>query len=83
MEGIGDFIARDNPARAVSFIRSLRVRCVRLTEFPDAAPIRPELGDGVRLVVFGRYLILYVVNGGVLEVRRVVHGARDVVGEEL
>jgi toxin ParE1/3/4 len=78
---IGDFIARDNPARAVSFVRELRARCRQLTDFPEAAPVRPALGKGVRMSVFGPYLIFYVVQNDVLEIRRVVHGARDLPGE--
>ncbi len=54
IEEIGDFITRDNPIRAISFIHELRTRCRKLVEFPEAAPIRATLGDGVRVVVFGR-----------------------------
>jgi toxin ParE1/3/4 len=77
LEDIADFIARDNPARAISYIRELREHCRRLLVFPQAASLRPELGEGVRLSVFGRYLILYLVHDEALEIRRVVHGARD------
>jgi toxin ParE1/3/4 len=82
IEEIGDYIARDNPRRAVTFIAELRVHCRSLTDFPDAAPLRPALGDGVRMALHGRYLILYVVRGDLLEIRRVVHGARDLPGDE-
>jgi toxin ParE1/3/4 len=78
IEEIGDYIAEDNPERAVTFTEELRVRCRKLARFPEAAPARPDYGDGVRVAVFGRYLILYVVHPDVLEIRRVVHGARDV-----
>jgi toxin ParE1/3/4 len=64
LEEIGDYIARDNPSRAVSFIRELRERCAKITAMPLAAPLRPELGEGVRLVTFGRYLIFYTVDAG-------------------
>jgi toxin ParE1/3/4 len=77
IEEIGDFIAGESPARAVSFISELRTHCRRLTDFPEAAPQRPEFGDGIRMVVHGRYLILYVVHADLLEIRRVLHGARN------
>jgi toxin ParE1/3/4 len=77
IEEIGDFIAQDNPRRAVSFIRALRERCAELRAFPDANPRRPELGDGVRMAIFGRYLILYAAVEDALEIRRVLHGARE------
>jgi toxin ParE1/3/4 len=74
---IADFIAHDNPARALSFLGELRTHCRRLVAFPAAAPLRPELGEGVRLSVFRNYLVLYVVRADILEIRRVIHGARN------
>lgn len=71
------YIARDNPERAASYIRELRQQCQNLLTFPRAARPRPELGEGVRVGVFGNYLILYVAHRDLLEIRRVVHGARD------
>ncbi len=83
IEDIGDFIARDNPRRAISFIAELRTRCRQIVQFPRAAPLRPEFGRGVRCVVFGRYLIFYVVHARVLEVRRILHGARNISANDL
>jgi toxin ParE1/3/4 len=77
LEEIADYIARDNPARAVTYIRELRDHCRGLVKFPEARRLRPELGEGVRLSVFGNYVVLYVVHPDLLEIRRVVHGARD------
>ena len=77
LQDIMAYIARDDPVRAVSFVRELREHCRRLVAFPDAARLRPELGEGVRLVVSGKYVILYVVHLDLLEIRRVVHGARN------
>jgi toxin ParE1/3/4 len=83
IEEIGDFIARDNPGRAIAFIAELRERCRQIIEFPRAAPLRPGLGKGVRCAVFGRYLIFYVVHVRELEIRRVLHGARNKSGDDL
>lgn len=77
LEDIADYIARHNPARAISYVREMREHCRRLMAFPESAPLRPELGAGVRMSIFGRYLILYVSRTEILEVRRVVHGARN------
>jgi plasmid stabilization system protein ParE len=57
--------------------RELRQHCQHLLNFPEAAALRPELGVGVRLSVFGNYLTLYVVHPELLEIRRVAHGARN------
>ena len=83
IEDIGDFIARDNPRRAITFITKLRDRCRQIVEFPRAAPSRRALGKGVRCVVFGRYLIVSVVRARVLEIRRVLHGARNISAGDL
>ena len=77
IEEIGDYIAHDNPARAVTFIEELTEQCRRLVEHPAAAPLRPEFGDGVRMALFGRYLIFYSSNADELIIIRVIHGARN------
>ena len=77
LDEITAYIARDNPARAVSYVRELRGHRRGLVTFPEARPLRPELGEGVRLSVFGNCVVLYVVHSDLLEIRRVVHGARD------
>ncbi len=75
---IGDFIAKDSPRRAAAFVAELRARCQDIGRSPKAATLRPEFGAGIRVVVFGRYLLAYheEEDGSVL-VDRVVHGARD------
>jgi toxin ParE1/3/4 len=83
IEEIGDFIARDNPRSAVTFITGLRDRCRHIAELPRAAPLRPGLGKGVRCIVFGGYLIFYIVHVRVLEVRRVLHGARNISADDI
>jgi toxin ParE1/3/4 len=77
LEEIGDYIAKDNPIRAVSFVREIREHCDRLTRFPEGCPLRSEFGQDVRMSIYGRYLVFYVVDGDTLRIRRIVHGARD------
>jgi multiple sugar transport system ATP-binding protein len=57
IEAIGDHIANDNPKRALSFVRERRDCCRAVVDYPRAAPLRPELGRGVRMVVFGDYVV--------------------------
>jgi toxin ParE1/3/4 len=78
LEAIGDYIARDNPRRALTFVRELRQRCEQIADLPRAAPLRPELGAGVRVVTLGRYLICYSERGDdEVVIERIVHGARS------
>lgn len=77
LEEVGDYIARDNPRRALTFIRELRERCNQITKHPEAAPLRPELGVDLRLVTFGRYLVFYTHSENIVRIERVLHGARQ------
>ncbi|MGC9195681.1 MAG: type II toxin-antitoxin system RelE/ParE family toxin [Syntrophobacteraceae bacterium] len=77
LEDIADFIARDNPARAASFIDEIRKRCTNITLMPLAAPLHPELGKDIRMVVFDRYLIFYTVEANNVRIERILHGARN------
>jgi plasmid stabilization system protein ParE len=51
---IGDYIARDNPTRAVSFVPKLHTGASCAVP-AKAAPLRPEFGEDVRMVGFGPY----------------------------
>lgn len=39
-----------------------------LVQFPDSGTPMPELGEGVRRVVYKRYSFIYRVNGDVVEI---------------
>lgn len=47
-------------------------------ENPAAAPLRNELGDGIRMVTLGRYLIFYTAGDENVRIERILHGARDI-----
>jgi toxin ParE1/3/4 len=82
LEEIGDYIARDNPGRALTFVRELRERCMSLAEMPLAFPLVPRYEDrGVRHRVHGNYQIFYRVVGQPAEridVIHVLHSARNI-----
>jgi toxin ParE1/3/4 len=77
LDGIKGYIARDNPRRALSFIRELRRVCERLAEYPLTAPARPELRPGLRSFPHGDYLILYRPLRDGVSIVRVLHGSRE------
>ncbi len=78
MESIGDYIAEDNPARALSFVAEIRAQCVTIGKSPKAYRARPELGDGIRSCAFGNYAIFFVADADSITVVRVLHGAMDI-----
>ena len=79
LEAIGDYIAQDNPARALSFVRELSRSCLELADMPEAWPVIPRYEHhGVRRRVHGRYLIFYRVAEGRITILHVLNGAMDV-----
>lgn len=78
LQAIGDWIGKDSPARAITFVVELRQSCATLSEAPLAYPLVPRYEQtGVRRRVHGNYLIFYRINGDVIDVLHVLHGARD------
>lgn len=76
LEEIAEFIARDNPVRAVSFIDELMGVCAGVEERPRGFRRRDDLAKGLRQAVHGRYLILFTADDHGVVIERVVHGAR-------
>lgn len=78
LESIADYIAEDNPSRAVTFVQELRKKCRLLAEMPKSAPARPELGSNIRSRPTGNYVIYYRPVSDGIEIIRILHGRRDV-----
>ena len=58
LESIGDYIAQDNPIRALSFVRELFRSCTELADMPEPRPIVPRYENhDVRRRVHGRYFL--------------------------
>jgi toxin ParE1/3/4 len=74
---IGDFIALDNPARALSFVAEIEETMTTIAERPSSFPARYELATGLRSARHGRYLIFFVASDAGVQIVRVLHGARD------
>jgi toxin ParE1/3/4 len=78
LEAIGDYIARDNPDRAIRYIRKLRTKCLALADLPHGFPLVPRYEmQGIRRRVHGHHLIFYRVESDKIIILHVVHGAQD------
>jgi plasmid stabilization system protein ParE len=81
LEEIGDYIARDNPRRALSFVRELRNKCFGLADMPLVFPLVPRYqAHDVRHRVHGNYQIFYRVIGQPairIDVLHILHSARN------
>jgi toxin ParE1/3/4 len=40
--------------------------------------LRPELGQAIRSVLFGRYVIFYTAHPDEIRIERLLHGSRDI-----
>jgi toxin ParE1/3/4 len=79
LEEIADYIARDNPVRAASFVAELEATCRAVAASPEFYPTRADLASGLRMAVHGRYLVLYrdLPGENTVRVERVLHSARN------
>lgn len=81
LEAIGDFIARDNPERAESFVRELLHACLGLSDFPERFPAIDRYGPAnVRRCLHGNYLIFYRAEADLVRILHILHGAVDYDG---
>jgi toxin ParE1/3/4 len=78
LEEIAEYIARDNPIRAATFVAELEAKCRAVAETPELYPARTDIAPGLRMAVHGRYLVLYrdLPDEGTVRIERVLHGAR-------
>lgn len=77
LEGIGAYIASDNPARAVIFVEELQEAAHKIANAPEAYRARDDIAPGLRMAVMGRYIILFRAKLDRVEIARILHGARD------
>lgn len=78
LEQIADYITRDNPSRALSFVRERRSMCEDLVDSPNGLALVPRYEHhGIRRRVHGNYLIFYRVENAKVIIVHVLHGATD------
>ncbi len=78
LEKIGDYIAKDSPRRAVTFIDELQEAALSLGEYPEAYPLIPRYEHrGYRRRPYGSYLIFYRIMGDEVVVDHFLQGAQD------
>ncbi|BCH19724.1 type II toxin-antitoxin system RelE/ParE family toxin [Mesorhizobium sp. L-2-11] len=75
---IGDYIAKGNPHRALSFVDELEQKCQTIATSPKAFPLVPRYErHGIRRRVHGSYLIFYRAEAEQVVILHVLHGATD------
>jgi len=80
LDSIADYIAQDNPGRAVTFIQDIRMRFRDIQREPLIYQLRPDIGEGARMATVGNYAILFHIIGDVARIERVAYGGRNLPG---
>lgn len=70
------YIAQENPAAADNLLDTFEEEGQLLAENPELGQARPDIAEDFRYLPVGRYLMLYRVMRGGIELVRVVHGMR-------
>ena len=71
-------MAADSPHAAVRFVDSIEKRCRSLLEFPGQGRTRNDLLAGLRILPFGRRVMIgYLSTEEAIEVLRVWYGGQD------
>jgi toxin ParE1/3/4 len=77
LDEIAEWVAQDNPRRAIRVLREIRVQIRKVAQKPMHYQLRTEIGEDARLAVVGRYVVLFRLDGAVVRFERVVYGGRD------
>lgn len=77
LEDIWAYIGKESGVFADEMIDRIVAAAERLTEHPELGRLRDELAPGLRCFPVDRYLVFYRVGEEIIEIARVLHGARD------
>ena len=80
LEDIFDYIMKDRPPAARSFFEAIDRSISNLSSNPEIGVIpRDERLEklGYRILIFEKYLGFYVVKPEFIQIRRIIHGARQ------
>jgi plasmid stabilization system protein ParE len=77
LDGILEYIARDKPLAAITFVETLKEKCRTLARFPLLGASREGVVSGLRMFPVGNYVIYYRPENDTVRIERVLHGARD------
>lgn len=77
LDTVADFIAQDNPGRAVTFIQDIRKKFYNIQREPLIYQLRPDIGEDARMATVGNYAILFRIMGNIVRIERVVYGSRN------
>jgi addiction module RelE/StbE family toxin len=78
--GIFDYISRDNPPAAAALLERIDHSISRLASNPYLGMVPKDVrlkNKGYRMPVVEKYLVFYIVKDKTVQIRRIIHGARN------
>ena len=79
LDDIFTYILKDKPSAAASLLKNFDSSISQLAFSPELGTVPKDerlKKLGYRILVVGKYFVLYVVKGKTVQIRRVIHGAR-------
>ncbi|MEN6351770.1 MAG: type II toxin-antitoxin system RelE/ParE family toxin [Syntrophomonas sp.] len=80
LEDIFTYIVADDPGAAAKLLNEIDAAILHIEDFPDmgVTPKNQRLANkGYKMLVVNDYLVLYVVAGNIVEIRRIVSSKRN------
>lgn len=77
LKEIVTYISADKPSAALKWRNSFYEKCALLKSAPEIGILRNDIREGLRILPFGNYLILYHVNNIYIDIVHLFHGAQD------
>ena len=84
LQEMGDYIAADNPSRAITWLEEVEVKVMKLDYFPESHPYAREHNNHdveLRQLVFGRgrykYRVIFTVRKAEVVVLDIRHASRE------
>ncbi|MFZ4619500.1 MAG: type II toxin-antitoxin system RelE/ParE family toxin [Bacteroidota bacterium] len=80
LNNIFDWVAKDSPARALSFVDKIdkRISALSLSSHLGRTPRNAKLREyGYRVLILDSYLVFYVIHERTIQIHRIVHASRN------
>ena len=77
------YIAADNVRAADAVVERLNRAFNLVAINPKSGRSRPDIGPGIRSFIVGKYVVFYRIGAGGIDIGRVMHGARNIVPEDI
>ena len=78
IDRILDYIAEHRPLTAVAVLARIREKCELIASQPEIGQRRPEFPGDYRSFPVQRWVIFYRIHDDIIEIHRVIDGARDI-----